>query len=102
MASRLQTEIRQTKPFKSLEEEAFLNLQRTAGVLMHGLEAGLKPAGLSASQYNVLRILRGTGAEGLACGDIAPRMVSWDPDITRLLDRLEARGLVKRTRDRAD
>ena len=99
---RLQTEIQQTKPFESFEEETFLNLQRTAEALMHGLEAGLKPAGLSPSQYNVLRILRGAGAEGLACGGIAERMVTRDPDMTRLLDRLEARGLVMRARDRAD
>jgi DNA-binding MarR family transcriptional regulator len=102
ITSRLQTEIQQTKPFESLEEEMFLNLQRTAEALMHGLEAGLKPAGLSPSQYNVLRILRGAGAEGLACGGIAERMVTRDPDMTRLLDRLEARGLVMRARDRAD
>ncbi len=93
MTSRLQTEIQQTKPFESLEEETCLNLQRTAEALMHGLEAGLKPAGLSPSQYNVLRILRGAGAE---------RMVTRDPDMTWLLDRLEARGLVMRARDRAD
>jgi len=102
MTRRLQTEIKQTKPFESIEEEVFLNLQRTAEVLMHSLEAGLKPAGLSASQYNVLRILRGAGAEGLACRDIAERMVTRDPDMTRLLDRLEARGLVMRARDRED
>jgi DNA-binding MarR family transcriptional regulator len=102
ITSRLQTEIQQTKPFESFEEETFLNLQRTAEALMHGLEAGLKPAGLSPNQYNVLRILRGAGAEGLACGGIAERMVTRDPDMTRLLDRLEARGLVMRARDRAD
>ena len=102
MARRLQTEINQTKPFESLEAEAFFNLQRTADALMHGVEVILKPLGLSPSQYNVLRILRGAGAEGLACGDVAARMVTRDPDITRLLDRLEARGLVLRARDRAD
>ena len=102
MIRRLQTEIKQTQPFASLEREAFLNLQRTADALMHGLEAALKPVGLSPSQYNVLRILRGAGTEGLACRDIAERMVTRDPDITRLLDRLEARGLVMRARDRED
>ena len=102
MTRRLQTENNQTKPFESLEEEAFLNLQRTADALIHGVEVTLKPMGLSPSQYNVLRILRGAGAEGLACGDVAARMVTRDPDITRLLDRLEARGLVLRARDRAD
>jgi DNA-binding MarR family transcriptional regulator len=102
MARRLQAEIKQTQPFASLEQEAFLNLQRTADALMHGLEAALKPVGLSPSQYNVLRILRGAGTEGLACRDVAERMVTRDPDITRLLDRLEARGLVVRARDRED
>jgi DNA-binding MarR family transcriptional regulator len=102
MARQLRTEIHQTKPFASLEEEAFLNLHRTADALLHGLEAALKPVGLSASQYNVLRILRGAEAEGLACREVAERMVTRDPDITRLLDRLEARGLVIRARDRAD
>lgn len=102
MARPLRMEIHQTKPFASLEEEAFLNLHRTADALLHGLEAALKPVGLSASQYNVLRILRGAEAEGLACREVAERMVTRDPDITRLLDRLEARGLVIRARDRAD
>ena len=102
MARRLGTEIQQTKPFANLEEEAFLNLQRTADALLHGLEAALKPVGLSPSQYNVLRILRGAEAEGLACREVAERMVTRDPDITRLLDRLEARGLVMRARDRED
>ena len=102
MARRLRTEIHQTKPFASLEEEAFLNLQRTGDALLHGLEAALKPVGLSPSQYNVLRILRGAEAEGLACREVAKRMVTRDPDITRLLDRLEARGLVIRARDRED
>src|ERR687886_360834 len=73
MTRRLQMEIKQTQPFASLEQEAFLNLQRTADVLMHGLEAALKPVGLSPSQYNVLRILRGAGAAGLACREVAER-----------------------------
>jgi DNA-binding MarR family transcriptional regulator len=102
MTRRLQTEIRQTKPFDSLEAEAFLNLQQTADALLQGLEAALKPKGLSPSQYNVLRILRGAAAGGLACREVAARMVTRDPDITRLLDRLEARELVMRSRDRED
>ena len=76
MARQLRTEIHQTKPFASLEEEVFLNLHRTADALLHGLEAALKPVGLSASQYNVLRILRGAEAEGLACREVAERMVT--------------------------
>jgi DNA-binding MarR family transcriptional regulator len=102
MRRQLQTELLQQKPFESLEQEALLNILRTADVLMQRLTAVLKPFKLSHSQYNVLRILRGAGADGLACQEIGERMISRDPDITRLLDRLEARGLVTRTRDQKD
>jgi DNA-binding MarR family transcriptional regulator len=102
MAKRLRDEIRQHKPFESLEEEALLNVLRTADVLIQRLTAVLKPFNLSHSQYNVLRILRGAGADGLACQDVAERMITRDPDVTRLLDRLEARGLVTRARDQKD
>jgi MarR family transcriptional regulator, organic hydroperoxide resistance regulator len=102
MARPLRTEILQQKPFESLEQEALLNVLRTADTLMQGIAAVLRPFKLSHSQYNVLRILRGAGAEGLACREIAARMITRDPDITRLLDRLERRGLVARTRDEKD
>jgi DNA-binding MarR family transcriptional regulator len=102
MPKRLRVEIRQHKPFESLEQEALLNVLRTADVFMQRLTAVLKPFNLSHSQYNVLRILRGAGADGLACQDVAERMITRDPDITRLLDRLEARGLVTRARDQKD
>jgi MarR family transcriptional regulator, organic hydroperoxide resistance regulator len=102
MSGRLQDEIKQQRPFDSLEQEALLNLLHTADALRHGMAAILKPFELSHSQYNVLRILRGAGTEGLACREIAERMITRDPDITRLLDRLEARGLVTRTRDERD
>jgi DNA-binding MarR family transcriptional regulator len=102
MNGRLRQEIKQRHPFQSLEQEALLNLLRTADMLMQRLSAVLKPHGLSHSQYNVLRILRGAGPEGLACREIGERMITRDPDITRLLDRLEARGLVTRTRDQKD
>ncbi len=102
MPGQIQTEIRQAKPFASLEEETFLNLQRTADRLLAGLARVLKAADLSPAQYNVLRILRGAGATGLACREIGERMVTRDPDITRLLDRLERRGLVTRSRDNGD
>ena len=102
MGKRLQTEIRQTKPFVSPEEETFLNLQRTAEALMWGLAETLKPAGLTPTQYNVLRILRGAGTEGLPCGEISGRMVTKDSDITRLLDRLETQKLIERTRSEKD
>ncbi len=79
-----------------------MNIQRTADALMQGVTAMLKPMGLSPTQYNVLRILRGAEPDGLACREIADRMITRDPDITRLLDRLEDRGLVARSRDRKD
>lgn len=102
MKRRLKVEIKQRRPFSSSQEEAFLNLQRTADSLMRGFEELLKPSGLTQTQYNVLRILRGAAPEGLPCRELAERMITRDPDVTRLLDRLEARGLVSRTRDVAD
>ena len=99
---RLRKEIKQTRPFASIEEEAFLGLQRTADALMRGMVEVLKPAGLSPTQYNILRILRGAGEDGLACREVSERMISHDPDMTRLLDRLEARKLVARERGRRD
>lgn len=102
MTGRARREIRQRKPFRRIEDEAFVNLQRTADALLQGVAAALKPVGLSPAQYNVLRILRGAGPDGLACRQIGERMITRDPDITRLLDRLEDRDLVSRTRDRAD
>ena len=102
MAGKLQTEIKQKRAFPSLEAEAFLNLQRTADSLMRGMTEILKPAGLSPAQYNVLRILRGAGRDGLACRQVGDRMVTKDPDMTRLLDRLEARGLIARSREQKD
>jgi DNA-binding MarR family transcriptional regulator len=95
----LEKEIRQTKAIRLLEEEASLNIVRTADVLMAKVTDVLKPYGLSGTQYNVLRILRGAGAAGATCKDVAGRMLTRDPDITRLMDRLEKRGLL--TRDRA-
>ena len=99
---RLRQEIKQSKRFRSAEEEVFLNLQRTADVLARSMEEAVKPAGLSNAQYNVLRILRGVGSSGLACREIGQRMISHDPDVTRLLDRLEARGLITRSREKGD
>ncbi len=102
MSAKLKDEIRQGKPFSSPAQEAFLNLQRTSDALMRGLEETLKPSGLTQTQYNVLRILRGAGCSGLLCREISERMVTREPDMTRLLDRLESRGLVTRSRDRKD
>jgi DNA-binding MarR family transcriptional regulator len=98
VASKLQRELKQTKPFKSLEEEVILNVARTAEFLASSGAEVFKRAELTATQYNALRILRGAGAEGLSCGEIGVRMVTTVPDVTRLLDRLEARGLISRER----
>jgi len=89
-------------PEAQLEAEVFVNLFRTADALARGAESLLKSAGLSGAQYNVLRILRGAGTEGLACSEIGCRMISRDPDITRLLDRMESRGLIARARGKED
>lgn len=85
----------------SREESAFLELLRTCDLLSRRLALVLKGADLSPTQYNVLRILRGA-PEGLACGEIAGRMITRDPDVTRLLDRLEKRGLIARNREGRD
>jgi DNA-binding MarR family transcriptional regulator len=86
----------------SPEQEAYVNLLRTADALTHGIEQVLRPASLSGTQYNVLRILRGAGPAGLSCREVGQLMITRDPDITRLLDRLEARGLVARVREKRD
>jgi DNA-binding MarR family transcriptional regulator len=99
---KLQQEIQQTKAIRLLEEETTLNIVRTADVLMLALADVLKPLLLSATQYNVLRILRGAGSGGASCKDIGGRLVARDPDITRLMDRLEQRGLVSRDRAKED
>ena len=97
-----QTVGRQTsKPAPSPEEIAFLDLLRTTDLLSRAPAQVLKSADLSPTQYNVLRILRGS-PEGLPCGEIGSRMITRDPDITRLLDRLEKRGLVSRCRETKD
>src|SRR5580700_4160790 len=83
------------------EETAFLDLLRTTDMLSRGLDRILKTEDVSATQYNVLRILRGSPA-GLPCGEIASRMITRDPDVTRLLDRLEKRGLISRSRETKD
>ena len=96
---RLRQIIKQGKPFQSLEQEVFLEVLRTGHTLVQGLVALLKPHGLTQPQYNVLRILRGAGKVGLPTGEVADRMVaSREPDITRLLVRMERLGLVERER----
>ncbi len=88
-------------PAASPEEKVFLDLVRTTDILSRGPVEVLKTADLSPTQYNVLRILRGS-PEGLPCGEIAARMITRDPDITRLLDRLEKRELISRCRETRD
>jgi DNA-binding MarR family transcriptional regulator len=102
MPGRLRSEIKQKRPFGSLQEEVVLSMLRTADQLAVPMNEILRGVDLSLSQYNVLRILRGSAGEGLSCGEIAERMVRRDPDLTRLLDRLENRGLVKRARSTTD
>jgi DNA-binding MarR family transcriptional regulator len=99
----LQKEIKQQKPFGSIEQEVVLNIMRTAAALRDGTAEVLRPFDLSGPQYNILRILRGAQEEeGLPCSEIGDRLVSKDPDVTRLLDRLEKRGLVVRGRSLTD
>jgi DNA-binding MarR family transcriptional regulator len=102
VASDLQAELKQHKPFKSLQEEAHLSIQRTAALLEHAFEAALKPHRITATQYNVLRILRGAEPDGLCRSEIGDRLVRQVPDVTRLLDRLEEAKLIARHRGGED
>jgi DNA-binding MarR family transcriptional regulator len=101
MVGNIQAEIKQGKPMTA-EQEVLLTLQRTADAFERRLVEVLKPYGVSPTQYNVLRILRGAGKDGLPCGAIAERMVTRDPDITRLLDRLDKMGFITRERGQKD
>ncbi len=102
MSGKLAKEIRQTKPFRSRDEEAFLNLARTYEFLSQRLAELLKQYQLTPTQYNMLRILRGAGADGITCSQATERMLTADPDVTRLVDRMEAQGLVRRERSKED
>lgn len=106
MAAKLQHEIGKLHPFDCKEQEVYLNLERTTDFLRRGVEELFRPHELSGTQYNVLRILRGAKLyehrDSLPCGEIGQRMVTRDPDITRLLDRLEKRGLLTRARQTDD
>jgi DNA-binding MarR family transcriptional regulator len=94
----MQDEIKQRVPFRSREQEALLGLLRTADLVRRRIGQVVEPAGLTPQQYNVLRILRGAGPQGLPTLEIAERMVEHAPGITRLLERLERKGLVRRRR----
>jgi DNA-binding MarR family transcriptional regulator len=102
VSGKLAKEIRQTKPFQSKQEEAFLTLGRTYEYLLQRIAGFLKEYQLTPAQYNLLRILRGAAAKGLSCSEITERMLSPDPDVTRLLDRMETRGLIRRERTEED
>jgi DNA-binding MarR family transcriptional regulator len=102
MTRTLQAELKQRRPFASPEQEAMLSIARTAAQLEHGTAEALKPYGITPTQYNALRILRGAGTEGLCRNEVRDRLVARVPDATRLLDRLEAMRLVVRLRDGAD
>ena len=103
MAQSIAREIRQTKPFQSLQQQVVLNLMHTTRAVEENWAQYLKRAeGISPSQFNILRILRGARPHPVKISDIADRMVTRDPDVTRLVDRLIKQGLVRRERDEND
>ncbi|MGO8756782.1 MAG: MarR family winged helix-turn-helix transcriptional regulator [Terracidiphilus sp.] len=102
MGSTLKAQIQQKAPFASLEEEAMLNLLRTSDCLHRAFQQKTRGWGLTSTQYNVLRILRGAQPGGLTCAAIGARMIAAEPDITRLLARLKGLKLILRRRDRND
>jgi DNA-binding MarR family transcriptional regulator len=93
---------RVTRTALPLEDQAFIALQKTADALGQQAEQLLKASGLTGAQYNVLRILRGAEPDGLACSTIGERMISHDPDMTRLLDRMDKQSLITRHRQTDD
>jgi DNA-binding MarR family transcriptional regulator len=98
MVSRIQQEIKQTRPFQTRAQEAAIALMRTADNVRRAVAAIVEPLGITPQQYNVLRILRGAGEKGLPTLEIAERMIEQTPGITRLIDRLERKRLVSRER----
>jgi DNA-binding MarR family transcriptional regulator len=101
-AGTLQAEMRQGRPFKSLHQEATVGLLRTASVVTRAFARLVEPAGLSWAQYNALRIVRGAGRNGIPTLAIRERMIDEGTTITRLLDKLEAAGLIRRERSEPD
>jgi DNA-binding MarR family transcriptional regulator len=103
MAKSIGSEIHQTKPFRSLQEQVVINLMRTTRAVEESWIQYLKRTeGISQSQYNILRILRGARPKAVKISEIADRMITRDPDVTRLVDRLIKQGLVRRERDSED
>jgi DNA-binding MarR family transcriptional regulator len=98
----LKSEIAQDRPFSSMEEEAFLNLLRTSDCLHRAFQRKSRNWGVTSTQYNVLRILRGAQPQGLTCSAIGDRMITAEPDITRLLARMKTLKLIKQQRDKRD
>ncbi len=98
----LQDELKMTRPFESIAHEAHLSIARTAALLEHAVDEVFRDQPITATQFNVLRILRGAGADGLCRAEIGERMIRRVPDVTRLLDRLEDAGLVARDREGRD
>ena len=98
----LKTEIKQTKPFGSIQEETHLSIIRTAAMLSHAFTEAIRSHGITGTQYNALRVLRGAGPSGLCRNEVRDRLVARVPDATRLLDRLERMGLIERERQGDD
>lgn len=98
----LHVELKSARPFALLEEEVHLSIVRTAALLEHAMSQMLKTHGLTPTQYNVLRILRGAGSDGLCRHEIGERLLWPVPDVTRLLDRMTELGLIDRARSDAD
>ncbi|HEX7808286.1 MAG TPA: MarR family transcriptional regulator [Thermoanaerobaculia bacterium] len=98
----IQREIKQTRPFAAPTQEAAIALMRTADLVRRSVAAVIDPYDITPQQYNVLRILRGAGAQGLPTLEIAERMIEEAPGITRLIDRLETKSLVLRVRCKTD
>jgi len=102
MSSDIREEIKQSRPFATKEQEAHVSLGRTWALVEHALSELLRPYGITPTQYNVLRILRGSGEKGLCRYEVTERMIAKVPDATRLLDRMEAAGLIERERGTTD
>jgi DNA-binding MarR family transcriptional regulator len=102
VTAKAQKEAEQAGPIGGREEDVYLSMLRTVERLSRGVAETLAGADLTPTQYNALRILRGAGAAGASCTEVGERMVTKDSDVTRLLDRLEARGLISRGREAAD
>ena len=102
MTPDLRHELRQQKPFRTIQQEAQLSVIRTGSLLTDAFEQMLKPYGITSAQFNVLRILRGAEPDGLCRNELRERLLTRMPDVTRLLDRMEDAGLVERKKEGED